>query len=207
MIAGFVSATRSRSVVVASARTGRHARTASATVAHQSAVATAGCAPSGHGEKPVSGLSAPTTTCATNNVPDEYIEKIGRVMLAANWHTYQILTKRAGRMAALLQGKLSDAAKAALQSRHFPLVISDWIMPGCDGLDLCRLVRSGGHAKYTYIVLLTSVGGRENFLAAMDAGVDDFIAKPLDREQLAARLRVAERILGLPKEPAKRGRR
>jgi len=90
-----------------------------------------------------------------------------------------------------------DAARAALQSRHFPLVISDWIMPGCDGLDLCRLVRSGGHAKYTYIILLTSVGGRENFLAAMDAGVDDFIAKPLDREQLAARLRVAERILGL----------
>ena len=46
-------------------------------------------------------------------VPDEYIEKICRVMLAANWHTYQILTKRADRMAALLQGRLRDAAKAA----------------------------------------------------------------------------------------------
>ncbi len=46
-------------------------------------------------------------------VSDEYIEKICRVMLAANWHTYQILTKRADRMAALLQGKLSQAAKAA----------------------------------------------------------------------------------------------
>jgi protein gp37 len=46
-------------------------------------------------------------------VPDEYIEKVCRVMLAANWHTYQILTKRADRMAALLQGKLRKAAKAA----------------------------------------------------------------------------------------------
>jgi protein gp37 len=46
-------------------------------------------------------------------VPDEYIEKVCRVMLAANWHTYQILTKRADRMAALLQGKLRTAAKAA----------------------------------------------------------------------------------------------
>jgi protein gp37 len=46
-------------------------------------------------------------------VSDEYIEKVCRVMLAANWHTYQILTKRADRMAALLQGKLREAAKAA----------------------------------------------------------------------------------------------
>lgn len=47
------------------------------------------------------------------DVPDEYIEKVCRVMLTANWHTYQILTKRADRMAALLQGKLREAAKAA----------------------------------------------------------------------------------------------
>jgi protein gp37 len=46
-------------------------------------------------------------------VPDDYIEKVGRVMLAANWHTYQVLTKRADRMAALLQGKLRKAAQAA----------------------------------------------------------------------------------------------
>ncbi len=46
-------------------------------------------------------------------VPDEYIESICRVMLAANWHTYQILTKRADRMAALLQGKLSESARAS----------------------------------------------------------------------------------------------
>jgi protein gp37 len=47
------------------------------------------------------------------DVPDTFIEKVCRVMLAANWHTYQILTKRADRMSALLQGKLRDAAKAS----------------------------------------------------------------------------------------------
>lgn len=46
------------------------------------------------------------------DVPDEYIEKVSRVMLAANWHTYQVLTKRADRMAALLQDRLREAAKA-----------------------------------------------------------------------------------------------
>ena len=48
-----------------------------------------------------------------DGVPDEYIEKVCRVMLAANWHTYQILTKRADRLATLLKGKLRDAARAA----------------------------------------------------------------------------------------------
>jgi CheY-like chemotaxis protein len=88
-------------------------------------------------------------------------------------------------------------ACAALQERHFPIVISDWIMPGCDGLELCRRVRSGGRDRYTYVMLLTAVGGKDNYLSAMNAGIDDFIAKPLEKEQLAARLRVAERILSL----------
>ena len=50
---------------------------------------------------------------------------------------------------------------------------------------------------YTYIILLTSLGGKTNFLDGMDAGADDFITKPFDAEQLAARLRVSERILEL----------
>jgi len=69
MIAGLVSEMTSRTVVAASTLTGRQARTARATVAHQSAVATAGCAPSGQGEKAVSGLSAPMPTWATKRMP------------------------------------------------------------------------------------------------------------------------------------------
>jgi len=80
------------------------------------------------------------------------------------------------------------------------VVISDWEMPELDGLELCRRIRGRRGARYTYFILLTGRSGRESFLAAMDAGIDDFLTKPVDREEVAARLRVAERILGLREE-------
>lgn len=76
------------------------------------------------------------------------------------------------------------------------LVISDWLMPKLDGIQLVKRIREAALSDYTYIILLTAnVGQRENYLRAMDAGVDDFLAKPLDRIELSIRLRVAERIL------------
>jgi two-component system chemotaxis response regulator CheY len=85
----------------------------------------------------------------------------------------------------------------ALDKEHFPLLISDWMMPDMDGLELCRLIRAADQAQYTYIILLSALGGKSSYLDGMDAGADDFITKPFDEEQLAARLRVAERILDL----------
>jgi len=76
------------------------------------------------------------------------------------------------------------------------VIVSDWMMPGLDGLDLCRKVRARPKTDYTYFILLTSMNtGRENLRHAMDAGIDDFLTKPLDREAILMRLRVAERIL------------
>lgn len=77
------------------------------------------------------------------------------------------------------------------------IVISDWMMPELDGLELCRRMRDERGDRYTYYLLLTGRSGKESYLAAMDAGVDDFITKPVDADELKARLRVAERILGL----------
>ncbi|UXI70463.1 ATP-binding protein [Tahibacter amnicola] len=85
----------------------------------------------------------------------------------------------------------------AWQRDNFPVVISDWIMPELDGPDFCRLVRSHPRAEYTFIILLTALDGKGRFLDGMNAGADDFITKPFDEEQLAARLRSAERILSL----------
>jgi len=85
----------------------------------------------------------------------------------------------------------------AWHSGQFPLVISDWMMPDLDGLEFCRRVRAEQRADYTYIVLLTSRAGKTNYLEAMTAGADDFITKPFQKDALAARVRVAERILGL----------
>lgn len=80
------------------------------------------------------------------------------------------------------------------------VVVSDWLMPGLDGLELCRRVRGAAAERYTYFILLTARSGKENFRAAMDAGIDDFLTKPVDAEELAARLGAADRILGLREE-------
>ena len=85
----------------------------------------------------------------------------------------------------------------AWQKEHFPLLISDWMMPHVNGPELCRLIRAQDRTEYTYIVLLTAFSGRGSYLAGMAAGADDFITKPFDEEQLIARLRVAQRIIDL----------
>src|SRR6266446_5512447 len=87
-----------------------------------------------------------------------------------------------------------------LQLSPFQLVISDWYMPEMDGPELCRRIRARPNKPYVYFIMVTSRGGKQQYLAGMEAGADDFIAKPFDPDELRARLTVAERILGLRKE-------
>jgi DNA-binding response OmpR family regulator len=78
------------------------------------------------------------------------------------------------------------------------IVVSDWVMPDIDGLELCRRVRARKDAPYVYFILLT--GKRispGDYAEAMNEGVDDFLTKPLDIDALRTRLRVAERIVQL----------
>jgi CheY-like chemotaxis protein len=89
------------------------------------------------------------------------------------------------------------AAWEAWQAGGFSLIISDWMMPDLDGLEFCRRIRAEQHEDFTYIILLTSLSGKTNYLEAMAAGADDFITKPFEKDAFAARVRVAERILGL----------
>ena len=82
-----------------------------------------------------------------------------------------------------------------LQREPVRVVISDWMMPGLDGLELCRRIRGQG-GDYTYFILLSNVSASgENLDQAMAAGVDDFLGKPAKVAELKARLHVAERIL------------
>ena len=85
----------------------------------------------------------------------------------------------------------------AWRDGDFSLIISDWMMPDLDGLEFCRRIRAERRANYTYIILLTARSGKTNYLEAMNAGADDFITKPFEKDAFAARVRVAERILGL----------
>jgi phosphoserine phosphatase RsbU/P len=76
------------------------------------------------------------------------------------------------------------------------LIVSDWMMPGMDGLSLCAKVRERSQTLYTYFILLTANHTNpENYALAAAAGVDDFLTKPIDREAIRMRLGVAERIL------------
>ena len=89
-----------------------------------------------------------------------------------------------------------EVAWKLLETETVRVVVSDWMMPNGDGLDLCRRIRSRVGKDYIYFILLTGRdASEENQLAATDAGVDDFLTKPLDLQELWTRLRVAERIL------------
>ncbi len=78
----------------------------------------------------------------------------------------------------------------------FRVIVSDWMMPGLDGLDFCKRVRQRPDTAYTYFIMLTAAHtSADDFTLAMDAGVDDFLTKPFEREILRTRLHVADRIL------------
>jgi signal transduction histidine kinase len=102
----------------------------------------------------------------------------------------------------------ADGAKAwrLFQTGEFPLVLSDWVMPELDGLELIRRIRDSAGRGYVYIILLTAKSQKEDLVAGMEAGANDFVAKPFDREELRARLRAGERILRLEQTLAEQNR-
>lgn len=90
---------------------------------------------------------------------------------------------------------------AFLRHDDVRVVVSDWTMPRGDGLELCRRIRARPDEEYVYFILLTARDASEqNRSDAADAGVDDFLSKPLDVSELWMRLRVAERILGYTRQ-------
>ena len=81
------------------------------------------------------------------------------------------------------------------------VIVSDWMMPGMSGLELCEKVRNRPRTEYTYFILLTAINtDRDNLREAMASGIDDFLSKPLDRDAILMRLNVAERILEFTKQ-------
>jgi diguanylate cyclase (GGDEF)-like protein len=80
------------------------------------------------------------------------------------------------------------------------VVVSDWMMPGLEGPELCRRVRAQQDGSYTYFILLTTLADRRSALEGMEAGADDYLPKPLDVGELQLRLIAAQRITQLHKE-------
>jgi diguanylate cyclase (GGDEF)-like protein len=80
------------------------------------------------------------------------------------------------------------------------LAILDWMMPGMDGVELCRRVRAAGREPYIYILLLTARTESEDLVQGMEAGADDYLTKPFNAHELRVRLRAGHRILDLQEE-------
>jgi CheY-like chemotaxis protein len=98
-----------------------------------------------------------------------------------------------------------DAAWAALQRPDAPpIAVLDWMMPGLEGVEICRRVQARGSATPPYLVLLTANSERPNVIAGLEAGADDFMGKPFDPEELRARLVVATRVVELRRKLAER---
>lgn len=102
----------------------------------------------------------------------------------------------------------SDGAEAwrLFEADDFPLVISDWMMPELDGPELIRRIRGVERPEYTYTILLTGRAQKEDLVEGMDAGADDFVTKPFDRDELRVRLRAGERIVGLERKLVEQAR-
>ncbi len=83
------------------------------------------------------------------------------------------------------------------------LAIIDWMMPGLDGLEVCRLVRDHLPSAGTYLILLTARHGSEDMVTGMVHGADEFLTKPIDFELLRCRLLAARRIVALQEELAR----
>jgi two-component system, cell cycle response regulator len=91
-----------------------------------------------------------------------------------------------------------EEAWKILQSEGSPrLAILDWMMPGLDGVEVCRRVREAGREPYVYIVLLTARTESRDLVEGMDAGADDYLTKPFRNHELRVRLRAGRRILDL----------
>jgi phosphoserine phosphatase RsbU/P len=87
-----------------------------------------------------------------------------------------------------------EAAWEAFRREPFPVVVTDWNMPECDGVELARRIRTVRTRTYTWIVMLTGMDFTANYRQTMEAGIDDFLVKPLDPQLLLVRLAVAERV-------------
>ncbi|MDX1947562.1 MAG: response regulator [Pirellulaceae bacterium] len=88
-------------------------------------------------------------------------------------------------------------ALAILREGRTRCVISDWEMPEMTGIELCEAIRGGEFDAYVYIILLTSRAEPDEIVAGMNAGADDFIAKPFNTAELLVRIRAGERVLSL----------
>lgn len=102
-------------------------------------------------------------------------------------------------------GSGEEAMELCLEHR-FDIVLSDWMMPGMSGLEFCAAFRALPRETYGYFILLTSRSDKGEVALGLDAGADDFLAKPVNTDELYARITAGERILRMERELTEKNR-
>ena len=100
-----------------------------------------------------------------------------------------------------------ERAWELFQGGRFSIVITDWMMPGLTGLKLVQMIRAAEREDYVYIIMLTAKAEKQDIVAGMGAGADDFLAKPFHRDELQVRVRAGIRITNLNRELNESNRR
>ncbi|MGA9040114.1 MAG: diguanylate cyclase [Terriglobales bacterium] len=91
----------------------------------------------------------------------------------------------------------ADAWRALQRPDAPAMAILDWMMPAMDGIEVCRKIRSLEQSPYKYVVLLSAKDDKQDVVAGLEAGADDYLTKPFDVDELRARVRAGKRILEL----------
>ena len=128
---------------------------------------------------------------------------MSRILMAEDDPTSRVVLRQTLARAGydIVVAKDGEAAWASWQSSpDTQLVVLDWDMPGLTGLEVCRRIRKASPKRYVYVLLLTGKTESPEIVAGLDAGADDYLTKPYHPDELAARLRVGERLLRLQNE-------
>ena len=105
-----------------------------------------------------------------------------------------LLSARGHEVSAVANG---EAALAAYEADRPDLIILDWEMPKMDGRDVCRAIRAADDGRLTFVLVFTARDGEDDLVSMLDAGADDYLAKPVTAEHLLARLTITERRIQL----------
>ena len=123
-----------------------------------------------------------------------------KILVAEDDAISRMLLQRTLQRAGYEVAAVEDGCRALAElSKEDPprLALLDWIMPGMDGIEVCREVRRRKDHAYTYLILLSSRETKQDIVQGLESGADDYLTKPYDAEELKARLRAGERILEL----------
>jgi diguanylate cyclase (GGDEF)-like protein len=126
-------------------------------------------------------------------------ETSNAILLAEDDPVTRMLMTRFLKKAGYEVKAVGDGSEALEQmtQRYYPILVTDWEMPGMDGIDLCKAVRTLQLDGYVYALLLTARNAKEHIIAGLEAGADDYLIKPVHEPELIARLNTGRRILAL----------